>query len=286
MAVHRKVVGEKCWGLIPRSPAMTCPKFGKIPSSLEEEAETLRLRGDFQKAADRYVELYESTAVFSWARWAVDCFEETANYDNALRILEQAEGEDLRPSERAAVIADRIRLLLRKGDWEALYAAYDARAASGLPIPLGNRMGEACLREPAIRETYAATFFERDPYQRGRLWREMLDGQPDFAPLRYTFALAGPSLQSALSARVEAALKACEISSEFADGLARQMMALYNEAMGERAHELAESLSRALLKQCSRSGNRLLGEMGMARIEWERALDSAAAPEEKSEPSS
>jgi hypothetical protein len=197
--------------------------------------------------------------------------EDDEDWEGALNFLASvSEDINLEDYEQAAAMALRVRLLVQSRDWEKLYATYDERASGDYGVSVGNRFGEACLRDPQLREQYASILEEEDELTLAEIWRSMLDARPDFPPLLYKYAHFGIPRTASLERREAAFANAASQSPEIADLLAPNIRALYNEAMAAREFPIAESLCRILLDHCANAQNRYEGEVGLKRLAFER----------------
>lgn len=258
----------------PSYYAAECPKVGKVPRESVLQAELFWAQGAFEEAGALYEGLYEDDAAVRWTRWAVRCREKEEDYLGALAILDGAAGKGggkggLKDFERAALMADRIRLLVKARDWPALYEAYEKRAEEDLGVGAGNRMGEACLREPNLRERYAELFTEENVLARDEVWRTLHEEWPDFEPLLFLYATAGLRPDAPMEKRAEALLDAARRSQEMADMVAPRLHSLYKEAIGAKEYGLASSMCEALAQWCGDGRYRFYGDLGRRRIEFE-----------------
>jgi hypothetical protein len=261
--------------LNPGFASELCPKVGDIPEPLEDEALYLRMTGHYDAAAAAYFALYERQDSVTFGRWAVRCLEMQGAIDEALALTETLSARPgLRRAELNTLMGDRVRLLVRARDWQALYAVYDVRAQSGLPVAYGSVMGEACLRNPALRTDYASIMFESDPIAEHELWENMLAAAPDFEPLAYLYAAAGVTASAPVDRRGRALLRAAELSPEHADHLGKELWQMFEDAMANRAWGWAERAADAMARLCNDAHYRYLGTLALERMEFERGSAS------------
>jgi hypothetical protein len=255
----------------PSYRSLSCPKVGATPLPLETEARRQRQRGEYAASAESYRTLYEREPSWRRARLVAAAMEDGENWEGALGFLAAVSKDlELEDFERAALMARRVRLLVKLRNWEGLYAAYDERAAGDYLLTAGNRLGEICLRDPQLRDRYALLFTEEEQMALAEIWRGMLEAWPDFPPLLCLYAKTGIPATASLQRREEALVKAASQSPEMADLLAPDMISLYNEAMAAREYRIATGLCQALVDHCANARYRYEGELGLERLAFER----------------
>jgi hypothetical protein len=251
--------------------SMECPKVGATQLPLQTQAHRQHARGEYKTSTDSYRILYEQAPSWKTAAPVARVMEDGEDWEGALSFLASVSEEiNLEDYEQAAVMARRVRLLIKAREWEKLYATYDERAAGDYGLSAGNRFGEACLRDPQLREQYASILEEGDESTLAGFWRSMLDARPDFPPLLCMYAYVGIPKTAPLERREAALINAASLSSEIADLLAPKMRSLYNEAMAAREFPIAESLCRLLLDRCANAQHRYEGNLGLERLAFER----------------
>ncbi len=250
--------------------SLECPKVGATPLPLQTQAHRQRARGDYKASIKSYRTLYEQAPSWKTAMPLAEVMEDGEDWDGALNFLASvSEDINLEDYEQAVIMALRVRLLVRSRDWEKLYATYDERASGDYGVSAGNRFGEACLRDPQLRDLYASILEEEDESTLAGFWRGMLDARPDFPPLLCMYAYFGIPKTAPLKRREAALINAASQSPEIADLLAPKMRSLYNEAMAAREFQIAESLCRTLVDRCANAQYRYEGNVGLERLAFE-----------------
>ena len=247
-----------------------CPKLGKDAGLLEGEAKRAWDLGDYADALELYSRLFARDNTLEWARWAARSLDAQDKTAEALALLNtHVEDLDLKDFERAMVIGDRVQLLVKLRDWPRLYEVYDERAQLNLGIGPGNRMGEACLRNPETREEYGRLIMEENEVARYARWARLAEAWPDYDPIQFLYAVAGIPPGAPLAQRADALIAVAGRSAELADMAGRQLRDLFDKALKDREYAIAERLCNALAKRCANARYRYAGEIGLRRIEFE-----------------
>lgn len=250
--------------------SLQCPKVGERDTGIASEAARFSAQGRFTDALPLYQELYEEKKELNWARSWAKCALDADDYSAALDIIDTVlHSRDLRSYERTVLLQDKILVLLKQRDWDALYATYDARAALDTGVATSNRMGETCLRDPELRETYAAILFEEDPVANYEHWEKLKQLRPGYGPILFLYALSGVPSARGLEPRVDAYLAAARHTPEIANALAPEMRSLYNEAFAERRYDLVRALCDSMVSNCTDERFRLQGVLGQRRVQFE-----------------
>lgn len=255
--------------LYPAYDTLVCPKVGRPADARKKATATLMQRKDFAGAREAYLALYRETGDIRLGRSAAAATRDFGDLAGALAITQEMESKpDLKEYARFILLNDRIQCLVFARDWPALYAALDERAVRFPELPLANRMGEACLRNAAIREEYVDAAAEQDPVMRARNWEKLLAAHSDFAPLWYMYFRNGLPAEASPAVHAEA-LQHVIADSSLAQALAPDLLATATEAIHRADYTTARELSSIVQKTTSNALHRFDAHTLLLRIRFE-----------------
>ncbi|MEK7795229.1 MAG: hypothetical protein AAB353_11905, partial [Candidatus Hydrogenedentota bacterium] len=256
--------------LYPAYDTLVCPKVGRPVDARKRAAARSMQRKDYAGAREAYLTLYRESGDIRLGRSAASAAREAGDFDTALAITQEMESkQDLKDYARFILLNDRVQYLAFARDWPALYAAFDDRAARFPELPLANRMGEVCLRNPAIREGYVDAAAEQDPVIRARKWEKLLAANSDFAPLWYLYFRNGLPAEASSSVHAEALQRAIAIDPSLTNDLAPDLLATATEAIHRADYNTARGLANIVQDTASNALHSFDAHTLLLRIQFE-----------------